>query len=76
MSPHDERIRVIDDSEFAMGQIFLPERTDPRNALTEASRDHMIARRREAGLASYPEHPLYPELEVNFEPSVRELIPS
>lgn len=76
MSLRDERVRAIDTDDFAHGGFFSPERTDPRYALTEASRDHMIARRREAELSSFPARPLYPELEVTFEPTVRELVSS
>lgn len=68
MSRQIERIQALDTDEFAHGGYFSPERTDPRIALSEQSRDTMIARRREAGLSDYPEQPLYPDREAIFEP--------
>ncbi len=68
MSQRNKRVRALDTDEFAHGGFFSPERTDPRNALNEQSRNAMIERRRQAGLSDYPEQPLYPDREALFEP--------
>jgi hypothetical protein len=57
--------------EDQMGYWFHPERIDPRIAVSERNRDHMITVRREAGLPDWPVDPLYPDFPVMFEPPDR-----
>jgi len=63
-----EKVRSIDgEGDVRFGR-FMPDNLDPRNALSIAARDGMIAMRREAGLSDFPAQPLYPDREVRFQP--------
>jgi hypothetical protein len=53
------------------GYWFHPERIDPRIAISERNRDHMIVVRREAGLPDWPDEPLYPDFPIMFDPPDR-----
>ncbi len=64
MTSHVGKVRMLDDTP----RHFTPDTFDPRNALSVAARDGMIAMRREAGLSDFPAQPLYPDREVRFEP--------
>jgi len=53
--------------EDQLGYWFHPERIDPRIAVSERNRDHLIAARHEAGLPEWPREPLYPDFPVMFQ---------
>ncbi|MBA3274518.1 MAG: hypothetical protein H0T72_01895 [Chloroflexia bacterium] len=71
-----EKVRSIDgEGDVRFGR-FMPDNLDPRNALSIAARDGMIAMRREAGLSDFPAQPLYPDRQVRFEPEPTQATPS